>query len=186
MLSEEEVNAKTEVTLKTANVTQQRASEVSELLTAVWNGYKVSAEEAELYVDKLAAVAASTASDLEELSVGMSKVASAANSMGVDVDQLNAQMATIISVTRQAPESVGTALKTIYARMGDLQVDGEDEFGVSLGEVSSTLEDVGIEVLDEQNNLRDMGEVIEEVGAKWNTWTEAQKQAIAVAMAGKR
>jgi hypothetical protein len=59
---------------------------VSEQLTAVWNGYKVSAKESEKYIDKLAAVAASTAADLEELSTGMSKVASAANIMGVDVD----------------------------------------------------------------------------------------------------
>lgn len=178
--------AKAEVTLKTANVTQQSADEVSEQLTAVWNGYKVSAQEAESYVDKLAAVAATTASDLEELSTGMSKVASAANSMGVDIDQLNAQLATIVSVTRQAPESVGTALKTIYARMGDLAVDGEDEFGVSLGEVSGKMEQMGIQIIDHQGNIRDMGIVIEETAAKWDTWTEAQKQAAAVAMAGKR
>jgi TP901 family phage tail tape measure protein len=152
----------------------------------VWNGYKVSAAETEEYVDKLAAVAASTAADLEELSTGMSKVASAANSMGVDVDQLNAQLATIVSVTRQAPESVGTALKTIYARLGDLAVDGEDEFGTSLGTVSGTLESIGIQILDTNGDLRDMGEVIEDVAAKWGTWTSAQKQAAAVAMAGKR
>lgn len=85
-LSDEETAARTDVTLKAANVTGQAASEVSEQLTAVWNGYKVSAQETELYVDKLAKVAADTAADLEELSTGMSKVASAANIMGVDVD----------------------------------------------------------------------------------------------------
>lgn len=185
-LSDEEVKARTETTLKAANVTQQSTAEVSEQLTAVWNGYKVSADEAEVYVDKLAAVAASTASDLEELSVGMSKVASAANAMGVDVDQLNAQIATIISVTRQAPESVGTALKTIYARMGDLDVDGVDEFGVTLGDVSSQMKDMGIEILDQQGELREMGTIIEEVAAKWGTWTKAQQTAAAQAMAGTR
>lgn len=185
-LSDEEVAARAEVTLKAANVTGQSTEEVSEQLTAVWNGYKVSAQEAELYVDKLAAVAASTAADLEELSTGMSKVASAANSMGVDIDQLNAQLATIVSVTRQAPESVGTALKTIYARLGDLAIDGEDEFGVALGTVSKQMEEMGIQILDEQGQMRDMGEVIEETAAKWNTWSDAQRQAAAVAMAGKR
>lgn len=185
-LSDEEVAARAQTTIKAANVTGQSAEEVSEQLTAVWNGYKASAQEAELYVDKLAAVAASTAADLEELSTGMSKVASAANSMGVDIDQLNAQLATIVSVTRQAPESVGTALKTIYARLGDLAVDGEDEFGVALGTVSKTMEEMGIQILDEQGQMREMGEVIEETAAKWNTWTEAQRQAAAVAIAGKR
>jgi len=51
----------------------------------------------------------------------MSKVASAANAMGVGEDKLAAQLSTIISATRQAPESVGTALRTIYARISDIQ-----------------------------------------------------------------
>ena len=65
-LSDEEAAARAEVTLKAANVTGQSGAEVSEQLTSVWNGYKVTAEEAELYIDKLAAVAASTASDFAQ------------------------------------------------------------------------------------------------------------------------
>ena len=108
-LSDEDIATRAAITLKTANVTGQSTDAVSEQLTSVCNGYKVSAEEAELYIDRLAAVAATTASDLEQLSTGMSKVAAAAAAMGVGQDQLAAQLSTIISVTRQAPESVGTA-----------------------------------------------------------------------------
>ena len=183
-LGDEEVEARAETTLKAANVTGQSGQEVSEQLTAVWNGYKVSAEEAELYVDKLAAVAATTASNLEELSTGMSKVASAANLMGVDVDSLNAQISTIIAVTRQAPESVGTALKTIYARMGDIEagLDGE----VSLDMYTSKMAEMGINVLDTNGKLRDMGDVIEEIGGKWQSMSREQQLALSQTMAGTR
>lgn len=184
-LGEEETQARTETTLKAANVTGQTGREVSEQLTAVWNGYKVSAEETELYVDKLAAVAAGTAADLEELSTGMSKVASAANSAGVDIDQLNGMLSTVISVTREAPETIGSAFKTIFARLGDLALNGKDEYGVTLGKVSGQLQELGIQVLTEKGELRDMGDIIEDTAAKWDTWTRAQKQAAAVAMAGK-
>lgn len=191
--TDEDALAKAEVTQKAANVSQIDSKQTAEYLTAVWNGYKVANEAAkegmdvyEQYVDKLAAVAATTASDLGESSMAISKVASAASSMGVDFDQLNAQIATIISVTRQAPESVGTALKTIYARMGDLAVDGVDEFGVSLGEVSGKMKTMGIDILDENGHLKEMGNVIEEVAGKWSTWTDEQRQAAAVAIAGKR
>jgi len=51
----------------------------------------------------------------------MSKVASAANELGVGEDQLAAQLSTIVSATRQAPETVGTALKTVYARISDIK-----------------------------------------------------------------
>lgn len=193
-LDDETVKTLTEITAKTSNVTGQSMSTVSEQLTAVWNGYQVANEAAmegmqvyEEYVDKMAAVGAATASDLEELATAMSKVASAANTMGVDFDQLSAQIATIVSVTRQAPETVGTALKTIYARLGDLKVEGGmDEFGVTLGEVSGQLEQVGIQVMDQSGNMRDVGMVMEEVAAKWGTWNEAQQQSIAIAIAGKR
>ena len=183
-LSEADVEARTQTTLKAANVTGQSAEEVSELLTSVWNGYKVSAAEAELYIDKIAAVATTTASDLEELSVGMSKVASAASLMGVDIDQLNAQLATIVSVTRQAPESVGTALKTIYARMGDIEagLDGE----TTLGNYTEQMKEMGFNVLDAQGKLRDMGSVIEEIGGKWSSMTREQQLSLAQTVAGTR
>lgn len=185
-LSDQEVQARTETTLKAANVTGQTGDEVSEQLTAIWNGYKVTADETELYIDKVARVAAATASDLNELSTGMSKVASAAASAGVDIDQLNATLATVISVTREAPETIGTAFRSIYARLGDLSLDGEDEFGVSLGTVSGQLEQLGIQILDEQGQMREMGDIVENVAEKWQTWTQAQRQAAAVAMAGKQ
>ena len=184
-LGESEVQARAETTLKVANVTGQSGQAVSEQLTAVWNGYKVAAEESELYIDKLSAVAATTAADLEELSTGMSKVASAANAMGVDIDQLNAQLATIISVTRAAPESVGTSLKTIYARMGDIEA-GIEEDGVTLGDYTEEMAEMGVHVLNAKGELRDMGEVIEEVGNNWNNFTREQQIALAQTMAGTR
>ena len=185
-LGDEEVKARTETTLKAANVTGQSTAEVSDELTAVWNGYQIGAADTEKAVDKLAAVAATTSSDLEELSVGMSKVASAANTMGVDFDQLNAQLATIVSVTRQAPESVGTALKTIYARMSTIQAGGTDDEGNSLTSYTEKMNNFGISVLDQQGNLREMGEVMEEVGQKWQFMNKEQKVSLAQAMAGTR
>lgn len=86
----------------------------------------------------------------------MSKVAAAAASLGVGEDQLAAQLATIISVTRQAPETVGTALKTIYSRITDIKA-GIDEDGTTLGTYSKKLSTMGINVLDATGNLRNMG-----------------------------
>lgn len=184
-LKDEEVKARTETTLKVANITGQSADQVSEQLTSVWNGYKVSAEEAELYIDRLAAVAANSASDLQELSVGMSKVAAAAATLGVGEDQLAAQLSTIISVTRQAPESIGVALKTVYARISDIKA-GVEEDGVSLGQYSQKMADVGISVLDSTGKLRNMGTVMEEIGSKWGTLTKEQQVYLAQTMAGQR
>lgn len=184
-LNDKEIAERAAITLKAANVTGQSTDAVSEQLTAVWNGYKVTAEEAELYVDRLAAVAATTASDLEELSTGMSKVASAAATMGVSEEQLAAQLSTIISVTREAPETIGTSLKTVYARISDIQA-GLDEDGVTLGNYSGKMAEFGINVLDANGNLRDMGEVIEEIGGKWGDLSREQQVYLTQTMAGQR
>ena len=184
-LSDEEAQERANITLKTSNVTGQSTADVSEQLTAVWNGYKVQTQEAEMYIDKLAAVAASTASDLEELSTGMGKVASAAAMMGVDIDQLNATLATVVSVTRQAPESVGTAFKTIYARMGDIEAGLDTE--TTLDSYTEKVKEIsGINVLDFNGQLRDMGSIIEEVGNKWSSFSREQQVALSQAMAGTR
>jgi TP901 family phage tail tape measure protein len=45
-LSDAEIEERAKITLKAANVTGQSTDAVSEQLTAVWNGYKVTAEEA--------------------------------------------------------------------------------------------------------------------------------------------
>jgi len=62
-LDEQQVAARTETTLKAQNITGI-GTEMADYLTAVWNGFNVGAEDAENYVDKLAAVADSTASNM--------------------------------------------------------------------------------------------------------------------------
>lgn len=181
-LGDEEAQERARLTLMAANVTGQDAQDVSEQLTAVWNGYQVSAEEAEIYIDRLAVAAAATAADLEELSTGMSRVASTANAMGVQEEQLASMLATVISVTRQAPESVGTATNTILTRMADITADLDDE--VSLDNYTKKMNELGINVLDANNNLREMGDVITEIGSKWTDFSREQQLALAQIIGG--
>lgn len=184
-LGDEAVVNRTEATIKAANVTGARASEVAENLTAVWNGFQAQIGTETDYVDKLAAVADSSASNLAELATAMSKVASVANNMGVDMDQLTAQISTIIATTRQAPETVGNALKTIYARINDIKT-GSDEAEISLGNYTGKMASLGINVLDATGHLRDTGKVMEEIGEKWGTMGREQQIYLAQTMAGQR
>lgn len=181
----QESNSLAELTLKTANVTGQATAEVSEQLTSLMNGYQISVDNMEASVDKLAKVAAVSASDLEELATAESKVASTANALGVSQDQLVSQLSTIISVTRQAPESVGNAMKTIYARLGDLQLGETLEDGTTLGSIGEALDAVGVSIQTSTGDLRNMGDVIEELMGKWQDLDTAQRQALAVKLAGK-
>lgn len=184
-LGEEEANARAELATKVSNVTGLSGDDAAEYVTSVLNGYKVGSADAENAMDKLAAVAKTTASDLAELSEGMAQVASSANSMGVSEDQLAAMLSTTISVTRQDASSVGNAYKTIFARISDIAA-GTSDAEVSLGTYTGEMAKLGFSVLDSTGSLRDLGDVIEEIGGKWSSLSKEQQVSLAQTMAGTR
>lgn len=112
----------------------------------------------------------------------MSKVASALLiPLGIDVDQMNAILSTSISVTRQGSlKTIGSAYKTIFARMSTISAGGiDEEDGATLTSYTEKMDKLGVNVLDANNRLRDMGDVIEEVGGKWDTLSKEQQIALA-------
>ncbi len=76
-------------------------------------------------------------------------------------------------------------MKTIYARLGDLQLGETLEDGTTLGTIGEALDEVGVNIQTSTGDLRDMGDVIEELMGKWQDLDTAQKQALAVKLAGK-
>lgn len=183
-LGDEEVAERTKLTLMAQNITGA-GSQMVDYLTSVWNGFQVGVEDAESYVDKLAKVADSSASDMNELAKAMSKVSATANLVGVDVDQLNAILATVIATTRQAPEAVGTAFKTVFTRINDIKTGAEDA-EISLGNYSSKMASLGFNVLDANGKLRDTGQVLEQIGSRWETLSKQQQVYLAQIMGGQR
>lgn len=180
---------KAAITIKAANASaNSSAAEMSEYLTAIWNSYQVGSAELERYVDVMAALGAKTATSMEEIATSMQKVAATANTVGVSFGQMSSIISTVSSVTRESAESIGTSYKTILARIGDLKLGTlvEDGATVTLGQVSGQLKEIGINILDAKGDMRDMGAVIEEIGTKWQGMNDAQKAAVAQAIAGKR
>ena len=183
--NEEDYSRLALITQKVANVTQQDTATVSEQITALMEGYHMSIDQVEDSVGGMAVVAAASAANLEELATAEQKVASTANTLGVSHEQLTAQIGTIVSVTRQAPESVGNAMRTLYARIADLQMGETLEDGTTLGNLSGTLSDIGINVTDAEGNLRNLGDVLEELQGKWGDLSNAQQIALGTKLAGK-
>lgn len=178
-------NELADLTLRMANVTQQDTATASEQITSIMNGYNMTVEETANAIDVLANVAAQGASDMEELATAESRVASTASTLGVTQEQLAAQISTIISVTRQAPESVGTSLRTLYSRFADLKMGDTLEDGVDLGRFSKAISDVGVQVLDAEGNLRSMGDIIEDLMVKWQDLSSAQQISLGTTLAGR-
>lgn len=164
--------------LSTANAT--------EYLTAVLNSYKIASEDAISVVNKLVAVDNISATSTTELATALKYSASSAAEAGVSFEQLVSYIAVISSTTRINAESIGQAMKTIFARMQDIKSGKIDEDGLGLNNVESALARVDIKLRDSKDSFRDLGAVLEELSGRWNTLTEVEQANIAKAIAGVR
>ena len=170
-----------------ANASQQDTATTSDQITAYMNAYGLqnSMEELTQQMDNWALIANISAADVSELAQASQRAASMANTVGVNSEQLAAQIATIESVTREAPEQIGNGLKTLYARFSDIKAGGEDEDGVSLGDVTAKLDAIGVQILDQFGNIRNVGDIMEDLMVVWDDLDQTSKIAAAQALAGK-
>lgn len=185
-LSGEEVTERTNATLKLANTTGESASQVSDYMTAIWNNFDDGSKSLEYYADVLARLGADTASSSDEIAAGLEKFSSVANTVGLSYEYATSALTTITATTRQSADVVGTALKTLFSRIQDLELGDTLEDGTTIGTYSEALEKVGIDIKDQNDELKKMDDILDEMGAKWNTLDKDQKVALAQAVAGVR
>lgn len=177
----------TEAAVAAAKVARVSVGDSVNYLTTALNGFQLAAEEAMRVSDKFAAVAAASASDYDELAIALSKVASQANLAGMSIDYTTALLTKGLETTREAPETMGTALKTIIARMREMSDYGETlEGDTDVNNVETQLAYVGIALKDANGELRSTQDVLDELGRKWDTLNKNQQAALAKALAGTR
>ena len=177
----------TQAAVSAAKVARVSVGDSVNYLTTALNGFRLSAEDAMLVSDKFAAVAAASATDYDELAIALSKVASQANLAGMSIDYTTALLTKGLETTREAPETMGTALKTIIARMRELGDYGETlEGDTDINNVESQLAYVDIALRNTNGELRSTEEVLDELGKKWDSLNKNQQAAIAKALAGTR
>lgn len=177
----------TEAAMSAAKVAGISATDSINYLTTALNGFQLSANDAMSVSDKFAAIAANAATSYDEIAIALSKVASQANLAGMSIDYTTALLAKGLETTREAPETIGTALKTIIARMRELSDYGETLGGdTDINNVESQLAYVGIALRDNNGELRSTEEVLDELGRKWDTLNSNQQAAVAKALAGTR
>lgn len=184
-LDDGEVQRRTDITIKAAQAAGQSTQEMSKQLTAIWNTYQMAGDEMQRAASVGAKLAADTAVDFKDIAEGMQISATAAAQMGVSYDSLAAIIATVGDTTQQSASVIGNAYKTIFSRFQQLKVEGTDG-EVTLNRVSSQLQSMGIQVLDSSGNLRELDDVIMEVGLSWDKYSEKQQLAIAEIVGGTR
>ena len=157
----------TEAAVSAAKVARVSVGDSVNYLTTALNGFQLAASDAMSVSDKFAALAAASATDYDELAIALSKVASQANLAGMSIDYTTALLTKGLETTREAPETMGTALKTIIARMRELSDYGETlEGDTDINNVETQLAYVGIALKNTNGELRSTEDVLDELGKK--------------------
>ena len=185
-LSEQEVQERTEATIKFANVSRQSAETASEQLTSIWNNFADGSKSLEYYIDVMTRLGAETASSSEEISEGVQKFAATADTIGLSYEYAASALATVTATTRQSADVVGTAFKTLFARIQGLSLGETLDDGTTMTKYSDALNKVGISIFDQNNQLKEMDTLLDEMGNKWGTLSKDQQVALAQTVAGVR
>jgi len=185
-----EVNKLTAQTLTLAKITGMDYADATNKLTAALNAYKLTAEDAVRVTDTVAALSANAATSSEELMTALTKTASIAANAGVSLENTEVFLTKMIETTREAPENLGTALKTIVARFGEVKnaidENGEAIEQADINKVDKALKTVGITLLDTSGQMRDLDDVFMELSSKWDGLDRNTQRYIATMAAGSR
>ena len=186
-LSTEDSLAMTEASVAISKTGGIEAGEAADRLTAAVNGYQLAASDAMDIADKMSALDAAAASSVNELTVAMQKSASQARMAGLDLDYYMAYLSTMQEVTREAPENIGTAMKSITSRIQEITDIGKvEEDGTTFSNVAEALNSIGIAALDTQGQLRPLQEILNELGPMWANLDRNHQAYIATVLAGNR
>ena len=184
-------------TMKMARIANMDAAQATEAMTAALRGFNMEINEisAGRINDVYSELAAITASDTEQIATAMSKTASIAASANMEFETTAALLAQIIETTQEAPETAGTAMKTIIARFTEVKqlfsegmLTGEDSEGeeININKIDAALKTVGISLKDFLNGSKGIDDIFLELASKWDKLDLATQRYIATTAAGSR
>lgn len=180
-------------TMKMARIANLDYATATDYMTAALRGFNMELNEASAtrVNDVYSKLAAITASDTREISIAMTKTASIANNANMELETTAALLSQIIETTREAPETAGTAMKTIIARFQELkkapgeigEVDGEV---VDANKIEGALRTIGVALRDASGQFRNLDDVFLDIAKKWKSLDTNTQRYIATMAAGSR
>ena len=190
-LKDAEVMQLTEETMKLATLAGLDFEQATSQMTAALRGFHMEMDRGAHVTDVYSELAAHAAADVNGIAYAMSKTASIANNAGMSFENTAAFLTQMIETTQEAPENIGTAMKTIIARFTELKKNiagtAESEFDdLEYNKVDKALKSVGVSLKDATGQFRNLDDVFLELSKKWNTLDRNSQRYIATIAAGSR
>lgn len=157
-------------------------------VTSVIKGFKLETTDAMNVVSKLTAIDQNAAVSAGQIATALQTVATSAQQAGLGLDETMAYISTIADVTQREASVVGTSLRTIISRYGNVKagkfsnmnttLGSEEDDTESLNDIEKVLKKIGISIRSSTMEFRDMDEVLQELSEKWITLGSVERNAI--------
>ena len=171
-LSAEEVLNRLNDAMVLSRLSGLGAAEAVSGLTAAINSFESAGLKSSDILNKLSAAAASAAVSERDLIEGIKRSASVANQAGVTFDELVGVVTAVQQKTARGGAVIGNSFKTIFTRLQSF-------------ENLETLQDLGVQVADLQNNVLPATKLIENLSKVITQMPDAAGQDIATELVGR-
>lgn len=181
-LSQAEVMEKVAVTTQYAKISNLEFKESAKILTATVNSMGVSIERAS---DVFSFLGDATATGADEIGKAFQRVGGSAGALNLSFEKVASWIVVVSSRTREGAGTIGNSIKSLLARVENLQQNGFDEVdGTKINDVAKALATVDIALTDTDGQFRNFGEVLDELGGKWEGLDTRQKAYLSTTVAG--
>ena len=164
----------------------------SEYMISTLQGFNIEAKNAIEIVDKFNEVANNFAIDTEGLGDALERSAASFTASGTSLSEAIAIVTTANTVVQDS-EKVGTAMKTLSARIRGASTDledlgeEEDEYTKSTSKLRAEVKGLtGFDIMEDENTYKSIYEILLGIGKEWDNLTDIEQASLGEALAGKQ
>lgn len=181
-------SAPTTMLAKAAGMEITQASDVVQGVTQQFTEYQGQEASVVNTLEKISSnMKMNFGTGIQNMAEGIQNAGSIAKESGMGFELLAASIGKISEVTRQDGSQVGTALKTMMARVSRAKDADNDVTAADRSDAAAALKKfANIDVYDASGNYKDLSLILDEVSAKYDKFTDAQKANVAEAFGGVR
>lgn len=180
---------KSETAVMLSNVTGMGAAESAKMLQAIMNQFDLTQDDLTYISDTIQTVSQNMAYDfsagIQEIAGGIERSGSVAKSAGLDLEQYVSMLGLVIEKTGQSGDTIGNAYKTIFQRITKASAT-EGTLAEDISAAEESLRAVGVQVRSSAGEFRDMNDIMEDLGEKWNSLSDVEQSNISYNVAGIR
>ncbi|MGG0667645.1 phage tail tape measure protein [Lederbergia citrisecunda] len=170
----EELTMLAEYATLLGNISDLSVDESASILTAGLKAFNMETERGIHIVNALNEVDNSFSVTTNQLAMSMQRSAGTASVYGSTLERLIGYTTAIAEITRESGSVIGNSLKSVFSRI------------TSVSGAIDALDGIGISIYTQAGEMRKVDDILDDLGAQWNSLNAEQQQNIGLQVAGKR